>query len=73
MKSPELLELTASEPLSLEEEYEMQRKPLGPLHFKAPESSLDESDSLGKWHTDEDSMRLPIPSQRDTNSHLTQN
>jgi hypothetical protein len=24
MKSPELLELTASEPLSLEEEYEMQ-------------------------------------------------
>ncbi|ORX41305.1 GNAT domain-domain-containing protein [Kockovaella imperatae] len=26
MKSPELLELTASEPLSLEEEYEMQRK-----------------------------------------------
>jgi hypothetical protein len=26
MKSPELLELTASEPLSLEEEYEMQRE-----------------------------------------------
>jgi hypothetical protein len=27
MKSPELLEMTASEPLSLEEEYEMQREP----------------------------------------------
>jgi len=26
MKSPELLEATASEPLSLEEEYEMQRE-----------------------------------------------
>lgn len=26
MKSPELLELTASEPLSLEEEYDMQRE-----------------------------------------------
>jgi hypothetical protein len=33
MKSPELLELTASEPLSLEEEYDMQRELEGGYHL----------------------------------------
>lgn len=33
MQAPELLELTASEPLSLEEEYEMQSELLLVLHL----------------------------------------
>jgi hypothetical protein len=48
MQSEELLELTASEPLSMDEELEMQREL---SHFNSSRSSW----WVGKWHLDEDS------------------
>lgn len=48
MKSPELLELTASEPLTLQEEYEMQRR-------SPPDCFVALTEGTEKWHQDEDS------------------
>jgi hypothetical protein len=58
MKSPELLETTASEPLSLEEEYDMQSEPLTLLAVGLiADQSLKPlpGDPSGKWHLDDDS------------------
>jgi hypothetical protein len=66
MKSPELLEATASEPLSLQEEYEMQGEHLiDTINISISPSSLASPYTtffLEKWHVDDDSMfNLPLP------------
>lgn len=55
MKSPELLEATASEPLSLDEEFEMQRMSpcVGSRMYQILILAIE------KWHTDDDST-LPL-------------
>ena len=53
MQSHELLELTASEPLPLEKEYEMQRD----SDFTKCHSHNCQADyGVEKWHLDEDSI-----------------
>jgi hypothetical protein len=58
MTIPELQELTASEPLTLEEEYEMQ----GVSRFIVPVRIMLFTRSFTeKWRIDEDSKRKDLP------------
>ena len=50
MQSEELLALTASEPLTMEEEEDMQRQ-----CNRSRVLDLADCAQIGKWHTDEDS------------------
>lgn len=54
MSSPELLQLTASEPLSIEEEYEMQSA-CGAFD---PWDCANAPSTIETWQHDEDSERL---------------
>lgn len=56
MKSPELLESTASEPLTIEEEREMQSALAGNYHASCPLDLSDLADVTVKWQEDDDSQ-----------------